>query len=227
MFDCFTFAVSSKMGFRDRIRMNNSRSSQTIRNKASPLPPGSGVRCSPSQENVPEATSPGKVQKSWSFNDRTRFRTSLRLKPRPPADGRQRTHKDFSLTHEALFCITVSLNVLLLPWSSGGSRRGECGRQTVLWRRNGGGDPCREDTYTSGQVSPGISHTIYYILNWKSFSLTEKLDTQRDHSITLEWPHPVTTFFPPELGSVFGSRTTDRSHFSQWKCNTCNTDVII
>ncbi|XP_034561605.1 potassium voltage-gated channel subfamily KQT member 4 isoform X1 [Notolabrus celidotus] len=77
---------SSKMGFRDRIRMNNSRSSQTIKNKASPLPPGSGVRRSPSQENVPEATSPGKVQKSWSFNDRTRFRTSLRLKPRPPVD---------------------------------------------------------------------------------------------------------------------------------------------
>ncbi|XP_047461471.1 potassium voltage-gated channel subfamily KQT member 4 isoform X1 [Mugil cephalus] len=77
---------SSKMGFRDRIRMNNSRSSQTIRSKASPLPPGSGVRRTPSQENVPEATSPGKVQKSWSFNDRTRFRTSLRLKPRPPAD---------------------------------------------------------------------------------------------------------------------------------------------
>ncbi|KAG7500336.1 potassium voltage-gated channel subfamily KQT member 4 isoform X1 [Solea senegalensis] len=77
---------SGKMGFRDRIRMNNSRSSQTIRNKASPQPPGSGVRRSPSQENVPEVTSPGKVQKSWSFNDRTRFRTSLRLKPRPPAD---------------------------------------------------------------------------------------------------------------------------------------------
>uniref|UniRef100_A0A8C4H038 Potassium voltage-gated channel subfamily KQT member 4 n=1 Tax=Dicentrarchus labrax TaxID=13489 RepID=A0A8C4H038_DICLA len=53
---------------------------------ASPLPPGSSVRRSPSQENVAEATSPGKVQKSWSFNDRTRFRTSLRLKPRPPAD---------------------------------------------------------------------------------------------------------------------------------------------
>uniref|UniRef100_A0A665UCY2 Potassium voltage-gated channel subfamily Q member 4 n=1 Tax=Echeneis naucrates TaxID=173247 RepID=A0A665UCY2_ECHNA len=78
---------SSKMGFRDRIRINNSRSSQTIRNKASPLPPGSSVRRSPSQENVPETTSPGKVQKSWSFNDRTRFRTSLRLKPRPPVDG--------------------------------------------------------------------------------------------------------------------------------------------
>uniref|UniRef100_A0A672YYK4 Potassium voltage-gated channel subfamily Q member 4 n=1 Tax=Sphaeramia orbicularis TaxID=375764 RepID=A0A672YYK4_9TELE len=87
LLNCFVLTVSSKMGFRDRIRMNNSRSSQTIRNKASPLPPGSGVRRSPSQENVPEATSPGKVQKSWSFNDRTRFRTSLRLKPRPPADG--------------------------------------------------------------------------------------------------------------------------------------------
>ncbi|XP_052439218.1 potassium voltage-gated channel subfamily KQT member 4 [Carassius gibelio] len=76
---------SGKMGFRDRIRMNNSRSSQAIRSKASPLPPGN-VQHSPSTENVPEATSPGKVQKSWSFNDRTRFRTSLRLKPRPAAD---------------------------------------------------------------------------------------------------------------------------------------------
>lgn len=67
--------------------MNNSRSSQTIRSKASPLPPGSNGRRSPSQENMPDSTSPGKVQKSWSFNDRTRFRTSLRLKPRPPVDG--------------------------------------------------------------------------------------------------------------------------------------------
>ncbi|XP_053718340.1 potassium voltage-gated channel subfamily KQT member 4 isoform X6 [Synchiropus splendidus] len=85
-YDSMLPSFSSKIGFRDRIRMNNSRSSQTIRNKASPLPPTPGVRNSPSQENVPEASSPGKVQKSWSFNDRTRFRTSLRLKPRPPAD---------------------------------------------------------------------------------------------------------------------------------------------
>ncbi|XP_077404187.1 potassium voltage-gated channel subfamily KQT member 4 isoform X4 [Vanacampus margaritifer] len=78
---------SSKLGFRDRIRMNNSRSAQVIRNKASPqAPAGPGVKRSPSQENVPEAASPGKVQKSWSFNDRTRFRTSLRLKARPPVD---------------------------------------------------------------------------------------------------------------------------------------------
>ncbi|XP_062343170.1 potassium voltage-gated channel subfamily KQT member 4 isoform X3 [Osmerus eperlanus] len=77
---------SGKIGFRDRMRMNNSRSSQAMRTKASPLPPASSVRCSPSSENLPPATSPGKVQKSWSFNDRTRFRTSLRLKPRPPVD---------------------------------------------------------------------------------------------------------------------------------------------
>ncbi|XP_061677688.1 potassium voltage-gated channel subfamily KQT member 4 isoform X3 [Syngnathoides biaculeatus] len=87
-YDSMLPSFSSKLGFRDRIRMNNSRSAQTIRNKASPQPPGpAGVRRSPSQENVPEAGSPGKVQKSWSFNDRTRFRTSLRLKARPPADA--------------------------------------------------------------------------------------------------------------------------------------------
>ncbi|XP_065147466.1 potassium voltage-gated channel subfamily KQT member 4 isoform X1 [Paramisgurnus dabryanus] len=78
-------SCSGKLGFRDRIRMNNSRSSQALRSKPSPLPSGN-VRQSPTTENVPEATSPSKVQKSWSFNDRTRFRTSLRLKPRPAAD---------------------------------------------------------------------------------------------------------------------------------------------
>ncbi|XP_077446053.1 potassium voltage-gated channel subfamily KQT member 4 isoform X3 [Stigmatopora argus] len=85
-YDSMLPAFSSKLGFRDRIRMNNSRSSQVIRNKASPQVPGQSVRHSPTQENVPEAASPGKVQKSWSFNDRTRFRTSLRLKARPPVE---------------------------------------------------------------------------------------------------------------------------------------------
>jgi len=41
-------------------------------------------RCSPGNEVVGGAElmggSPAKVQKSWSFNDRTRFRPSLRLK---------------------------------------------------------------------------------------------------------------------------------------------------
>lgn len=114
VFDYFIIIASSKMGFRDRIRMNNSRSSQAIRNKASPMPPGSGVRHSPSQENVPEATSPGKVQKSWSFNDRTRFRTSLRLKPRPPVDGRQHTMSDESSLNSVV-------SEYLYSTSSGGS----------------------------------------------------------------------------------------------------------
>ncbi|XP_061787574.1 potassium voltage-gated channel subfamily KQT member 4 isoform X4 [Nerophis lumbriciformis] len=86
-YDSMLPSFSSKIGFRDRIRMNNSRSAQAIRSKASPQPPASNVGCSPSQENVPDNASPGKVQKSWSFNDRTRFRTSLRLKARPPADA--------------------------------------------------------------------------------------------------------------------------------------------
>ncbi|XP_077362713.1 potassium voltage-gated channel subfamily KQT member 4 isoform X3 [Festucalex cinctus] len=85
-YDSMLPSFSSKLGFRDRIRMNNSRSAQVIRNKASPQAAGPAVKRSPSQENVPEAASPGKVQKSWSFNDRTRFRTSLRLKARPPVD---------------------------------------------------------------------------------------------------------------------------------------------
>uniref|UniRef100_A0A8C4GZF4 Potassium voltage-gated channel subfamily KQT member 4 n=1 Tax=Dicentrarchus labrax TaxID=13489 RepID=A0A8C4GZF4_DICLA len=75
--------LSKKRGL---FRIHAGRKQRYPRQQASPLPPGSSVRRSPSQENVAEATSPGKVQKSWSFNDRTRFRTSLRLKPRPPAD---------------------------------------------------------------------------------------------------------------------------------------------
>ncbi|KAG5855669.1 hypothetical protein ANANG_G00051560 [Anguilla anguilla] len=45
----------------------------------------------PGAEISAEGTSPAKVQKSWSFNDRTRFRPSLRLKsqsrPAPDADA--------------------------------------------------------------------------------------------------------------------------------------------
>lgn len=37
-------------------------------------------RRSPVTEVATEGSSPAKVQKSWSFNDRTRFRPSLRLK---------------------------------------------------------------------------------------------------------------------------------------------------
>lgn len=44
-----------------------------------------GDRRSPSTDITAEG-SPTKVQKSWSFNDRTRFRASLRLKPRASAE---------------------------------------------------------------------------------------------------------------------------------------------
>uniref|UniRef100_A0A8C2GGW6 Potassium voltage-gated channel subfamily Q member 4 n=1 Tax=Cyprinus carpio TaxID=7962 RepID=A0A8C2GGW6_CYPCA len=104
--------LPGKMGFRDRIRMNNSRSSQAIRSKASPLPPGN-VRQSPSTENYPEATSPGKVQKSWSFNDRTRFRTSLRLKPRPAADGSDLCPHDKSYCDVAMEEVIPAVKTLI------------------------------------------------------------------------------------------------------------------
>uniref|UniRef100_A0A8D2KZX8 Potassium voltage-gated channel subfamily Q member 4 n=1 Tax=Varanus komodoensis TaxID=61221 RepID=A0A8D2KZX8_VARKO len=73
---------SNKMGIKDRIRLNSSQR-QGSRGKQHLAPP---LRRSPSTENVSEASSPTKVQKSWSFNDRTRFRASLRLKPRTPVE---------------------------------------------------------------------------------------------------------------------------------------------
>ncbi|XP_051792285.1 potassium voltage-gated channel subfamily KQT member 4-like isoform X2 [Erpetoichthys calabaricus] len=88
---------SGKIGFRERIRMNNSRS-QGFQKKPHVVPT---VRNSPSTENVPETTSPTKVQKSWSFNDRTRFRASLRHKPRPTVEmeGASEDANDEKTTH--------------------------------------------------------------------------------------------------------------------------------
>lgn len=51
-----------------------------------------------------------------------------------------------------------------------GTRGGQRGRQTILWRNNGGGDPSSEDAYTSCQVSPAISCTSW---NWGFFFLCE------------------------------------------------------
>ncbi|XP_051792287.1 potassium voltage-gated channel subfamily KQT member 4-like isoform X5 [Erpetoichthys calabaricus] len=82
-YDTMLPSFSGKIGFRERIRMNNSRS-QGFQKKPHVVPT---VRNSPSTENVPETTSPTKVQKSWSFNDRTRFRASLRHKPRPTVES--------------------------------------------------------------------------------------------------------------------------------------------
>ncbi|KAM6173118.1 potassium voltage-gated channel subfamily KQT member 4 isoform 2-T2 [Erethizon dorsatum] len=74
---------SSRMGIKDRIRMGSSQR-RTGPSKQHLAPPP--MPTSSSSEQVGEATSPTKVQKSWSFNDRTRFRASLRLKPRTSAE---------------------------------------------------------------------------------------------------------------------------------------------
>ncbi|XP_031818110.1 potassium voltage-gated channel subfamily KQT member 4 isoform X3 [Sarcophilus harrisii] len=78
--------LSTKMGIKDRIRMNSAQR-QCGRTKQHLAPP---PRTSPGSESenlsVGEPTSPTKVQKSWSFNDRTRFRASLRLKTRASAE---------------------------------------------------------------------------------------------------------------------------------------------
>ncbi|ERE83127.1 potassium voltage-gated channel subfamily KQT member 4-like protein [Cricetulus griseus] len=74
---------SSRMGIKDRIRMSSSQK-RTGPSKQHLAPPP--MPTSPSSEQVGEASSPSKVQKSWSFNDRTRFRASLRLKPRSSAE---------------------------------------------------------------------------------------------------------------------------------------------
>ncbi|XP_018422858.1 PREDICTED: potassium voltage-gated channel subfamily KQT member 5 [Nanorana parkeri] len=74
---------SQKLSFKERVRMASPRG-QSIKSRQTSL----GDRRSPSADMASEA-SPTKVQKSWSFNDRTRFRPSLRLKssqPKPVAD---------------------------------------------------------------------------------------------------------------------------------------------
>ncbi|XP_066232093.1 potassium voltage-gated channel subfamily KQT member 4 isoform X2 [Saccopteryx leptura] len=75
--------ISSRMGIKDRIRIGSSQR-RTGPSKQHLAPPP--MATSLSSEQVGEATSPTKVQKSWSFNDRTRFRASLRLKPRTSAE---------------------------------------------------------------------------------------------------------------------------------------------
>ncbi|XP_077575494.1 potassium voltage-gated channel subfamily KQT member 5-like isoform X2 [Stigmatopora nigra] len=69
-------ATSQKLSFKERVRMASPRG-QSVKNRQT----SSSVndRRSPAAEGG-EGASPAKVQKSWSFNDRTRFRPSLRLK---------------------------------------------------------------------------------------------------------------------------------------------------
>ncbi|XP_075718145.1 potassium voltage-gated channel subfamily KQT member 5 [Rhinoderma darwinii] len=87
---------SQKLSFKERVRMASPRG-QSIKGRQTSV----GDRRSPSTDVASEA-SPTKVQKSWSFNDRTRFRPSLRLKssqPKPVTDtdanlGTEEVHDD-------------------------------------------------------------------------------------------------------------------------------------
>uniref|UniRef100_A0A8C9F2C8 Potassium voltage-gated channel subfamily Q member 4 n=1 Tax=Pavo cristatus TaxID=9049 RepID=A0A8C9F2C8_PAVCR len=91
------------MGIKERIRLG---SPQRLGSRGR-LHLGPPLHRSPSTEAVPEAPSPSKVHKSWSFNDRTRFRASLRLKPRlqpeaecPPEDSGEEKGSHCDLTFE-------------------------------------------------------------------------------------------------------------------------------
>ncbi|XP_070100930.1 potassium voltage-gated channel subfamily KQT member 5 isoform X7 [Equus przewalskii] len=80
---CTSWKQSQKLSFKERVRMASPRG-QSIKSRQASV----GDRRSPSTDVTAEG-SPTKVQKSWSFNDRTRFRPSLRLKssqPKPVID---------------------------------------------------------------------------------------------------------------------------------------------
>ncbi|KAM4797490.1 potassium voltage-gated channel subfamily KQT member 4 isoform 2-T2 [Rhinophrynus dorsalis] len=81
-YDSILPSFSAKVGLKDRIRVTGAPR-QGTRSKQYLAPPDT---LSQGFEHAAETPSPTKVQKSWSFNDRTRFRASLRLKPRPQAD---------------------------------------------------------------------------------------------------------------------------------------------
>ncbi|XP_061767306.1 potassium voltage-gated channel subfamily KQT member 5-like isoform X2 [Nerophis ophidion] len=74
-------AYSQKLSFKDRVRMASPRG-QSMKSRQTSI--NDRQRYSPGNEVGGGAElmsgSPAKVQKSWSFNDRTRFRPSLRLK---------------------------------------------------------------------------------------------------------------------------------------------------
>ncbi|PWA14051.1 hypothetical protein CCH79_00015816, partial [Gambusia affinis] len=78
---CYRKYRSQKLSFKERVRMASPRG-QSMKSRQTSI--NDRQRCSPGNEVVGSSElmggSPAKVQKSWSFNDRTRFRPSLRLK---------------------------------------------------------------------------------------------------------------------------------------------------
>ncbi|XP_077093069.1 potassium voltage-gated channel subfamily KQT member 5 isoform X2 [Siphateles boraxobius] len=85
---------SQKLSFRERVRMASPRG-QSVKSRQMSV----NDRRSPGTEVGVEGSSPAKVQKSWSFNDRTRFRPSLRLK----SQSRTTTEADTNLGPDDAF----------------------------------------------------------------------------------------------------------------------------
>uniref|UniRef100_A0A8C8G174 Potassium voltage-gated channel subfamily KQT member 5-like n=1 Tax=Oncorhynchus tshawytscha TaxID=74940 RepID=A0A8C8G174_ONCTS len=71
--------ANTKLSFKERVRMASPRG-QSMKSRQTSI--NNDRRCSPgiNVAGTEMRSSPAKVQKSWSFNDRTRFRPSLRLK---------------------------------------------------------------------------------------------------------------------------------------------------
>ncbi|XP_057704364.1 potassium voltage-gated channel subfamily KQT member 5 [Corythoichthys intestinalis] len=90
-------AYSQKLSFKERVRMASPRG-QSVKSRQASV--NDRQRCSPGNETASGelmGQSPAKVQKSWSFNDRTRFRPSLRLKSQTrntPSDDAGMTTED-------------------------------------------------------------------------------------------------------------------------------------
>lgn len=94
----FSHPCSQKLSFKERVRMASPRG-QSMKNRQ--LSINDRQRCSPGNDVMGGAElmggSPAKVQKSWSFNDRTRFRPSLRLKSQTRAavsDGEDKAKRN-------------------------------------------------------------------------------------------------------------------------------------
>ncbi|XP_041866885.1 potassium voltage-gated channel subfamily KQT member 4 isoform X2 [Melanotaenia boesemani] len=94
-------SLSQKLSFKERVRMASPRG-QSMKSRQTSI--NDRQRCSPGNEVVGSSElmggSPAKVQKSWSFNDRTRFRPSLRLKSQtrtaaPDVDAGMTTEDSF------------------------------------------------------------------------------------------------------------------------------------
>ncbi|KPP61613.1 hypothetical protein Z043_120268 [Scleropages formosus] len=81
-------SLIQKLSFKERVRMASPRG-QSIKSRQT----SASDRRSPGADIGVEGNSPAKVQKSWSFNDRTRFRPSLRLK----SQSRTTTEADTNL----------------------------------------------------------------------------------------------------------------------------------